>query len=99
MVLSEKIYEPSEFVEILTGRYYYFDKENTVEEIEVLLDLTYDEGALWSYPLSEIDHISDNDLNVVLVDVSGFYGGKTIQPLFRWFEVPSDFIELEKANG
>lgn len=99
MVLSEKIYGPSEFVEILTGLYYCFDKENTIREIEEILDIEYGDGALWNYPLSEIDHISDNDLNVVLVDVSGFYTSDKIQSLYRWFEVPADFIELEKANG
>lgn len=98
MVLSEKIYEPSEFVEILTGHYFYFNKENTVREIEDILSDEYEEGSLWSYPLSEIDHISDNDLNVVLVDVSGFYNTVEFQHIYRWFEVPSDFIELEKAN-
>jgi hypothetical protein len=47
---------------------------------------------LWDYPLTEIDHIVENNLNVVLVDCSYYEGDNYINE-YRWFEVPEDFEE------
>jgi hypothetical protein len=48
---------------------------------------------LFDYPLSEIDHIVENKINVVLVDVSGFDKNGIWQHEYRWFEVPEIFEE------
>lgn len=93
MVKSNTIFTPQTFCEIVLGATYIFNCENTTEEIETLLDDEFGEGTYWSYPLTEIDHIVENNLNVVLVDVSGFYEDKWIS-LYRWFEVPEDFAEV-----
>lgn len=92
MVQSERIYSPQEYVEAVTGHCFYFPQEDTVQEIQDKLD-RYCVDSLWNYPMAEIDHIVENNLRVVLVDVSGFYGGKEIVPQHRWFEVPEDFKE------
>ena len=95
MVKSKQIYSPQNFVGEVTGRYYIHKHEDTVKEIHDLLKLneveTEDE-PLWDYPLDEIDHIVENNLNVVLVDVSGFKGDEWIAE-YRWFEVPEWFEE------
>ena len=96
-VASEKIYTPQKYIEAVTGHCFYFQQEDTVAEIQDKLD-RYCCDSLWNYPLGEIDHIVENGLRVVLVDVSGFYGGKTIAPQYRWYEVPEDFVEEEGAR-
>jgi hypothetical protein len=43
--------------------------------------------------LDEIEHIVENGINVVLVDVSGFNEKDEWITEFRWFEVPEWFEE------
>ena len=71
-VKSEKLYTPQTYCEKLTGCCYGFDHEDTVFEMETVLKRHGLESEHWSYPLSEIDHIVENNLCVGLVDVSGF---------------------------
>lgn len=92
MVKAEKVFSPQEFVELMTGKTVLFSKDDTVAEIEAVLKLNLDE-ELWNYPLSEIDHIVENNLNVVLVDVSGHNNkGEWVNEV-RWFEVTEDFTD------
>ena len=96
MVKSNGIYSPQNYVEAVTGNCYIFRSDNTGEEIQKLLkENGYD---LWDYPLAEIEHIVENQLNVVLVDVSGFNDGDKWEQEYRWFEVPDDFKE-EATNA
>lgn len=91
-VKSTKVYTPQQYVEAMTGLCFYFEQDDTVAEIQEKLD-KHCLHSLWNYPLTEIDHIVENKLDVVLVDVSGFYNGFEIVPKYRWFEVPADFEE------
>lgn len=96
MVKSKQIYSPQSFVGAITGNYYIHHNEDTVGEIHKLLRLNGVETAsnpLWDYPLDEIDHIVENKLNVVLVDVSGFNANDEWIQEYRWFEVPEWFEE------
>jgi NAD(P)H-dependent FMN reductase len=52
-----------------------------------------EETPLWDYPLNEIDHIVENNLNVVLVEIGYFDENDYLQKEFRWFEVPENMIE------
>ena len=90
-VKSEKLYTPQTYCEKMTGRCYGFKEDDTVGEIEEVLRRHGLESENWSYPLSEIDHIVENGLNVVLVDVSGFSEEGKWRQEYRWFEVPEDF--------
>ena len=90
-VKSEKLYTPQTYCEKLTGCCYGFDHEDTVFEMEMVLKRHGLESEHWSYPLSEIDHIVENNLCVVLVDVSGFSKEGKWKQEYRWFEVPEDF--------
>lgn len=96
-VLSKEIYSPQNYIQAVTGNYYIFRNDTTVyKEIQTLLDLNGFEN-LWDYPLTEINHIVENKINVVLVDVSDYdvKTGNWIKE-YRWFEVPEDFCdELE----
>jgi hypothetical protein len=88
-VLSNEIYSPQSYIEMLTGHYYIFNMTNSVyEEIK---NLQYWNGFedLWNYPLNEIEHIIENKINVVLVDVSDVdnESGDWVSE-YRWFEVP-----------
>lgn len=94
MVKSEQIYSPQNYLEAVTGKYYIINGENDVEFIQkVLVENGYE---LWDYPLSEINHIVENELNVVLVDCM-VVNSETDQfeHIYRWFEVPEDFEDEE----
>lgn len=94
MVKSEQIYSPQNYLEAVTGKCYIIDGEDDTEFIqEILVENGYID-ELWDYPLSEIDHIVKNNLNVVLVDCM-FVNSETdeFEHEYRWFEVPEDFKE------
>ena len=95
MVKSKEIYSPQTFVEAVTGLYYVSEGEDDVIFVEEKLALNGFE--LWNYPLTEIEHIVENGLNVVLVDCL-VYNGTTeeFEHEYRWFEVPDDFEEEEE---
>ena len=93
MVKSEQIYSPQAYLEAVTGKYYIIRGGYPVDDIlEILVSEGYDN--LWDFPFTEIDHIVENNHNVVLVDCS-FYGGNEYITEYRWFEVPEDFEEEE----
>lgn len=94
-VKSEKIYTPQTYCEKVTGFCYGFNQDDTVGEIEAVLNKHGLGTELWSYPLYEIDHIVENNLSVVLVDISGFDKQGIWRQAYRWFEVPEDFKEEE----
>lgn len=85
MVRSEQIYsiqsfcdEFLDFCPVVKG-----DKG----ELRDLLDDNGFEG-LWDFPLSEIEHIVDNELEVVLVDCSYINDDCEQVSEYRWVEVP-----------
>lgn len=89
-VLSKEVYSPQHYVEAVTGNYYIFRNDATIlDDIQNLLRMNGFEN-LWNYPLTEIEHIVENKINVVLVDVSDFENDVWTTE-YRWFEVPEDF--------
>lgn len=94
MVKSRQIYSPQSFVGVLTGHYYCFRKDDTINEIHNLLKehkVETETCPLWDYPLDEIDHIVENNLNVVLVDCTYVGDDCRLIKEHRWFEVPKYF--------
>lgn len=98
-VKSNEIYSPANYVSAVTGTYYIFKNNmHPAEEIQYLLkNDKWDYYELGDYPLTEIDHIVENNLNVVLVDCSHFEDDVYITE-YRWFEVPEDFKEDEDED-
>lgn len=97
MVKSNQIYSPQNYLESVTGNCYIINGDDDVGLIERIL---YENGfELWSYPLSEIDHIVENKLNVVLVDCM-VYNEDTCEyeHEYRWFEVPEGFEEEDEEE-
>ena len=96
MVKSEKIYSPQSYVCAVTGNYYFFNhKTHPAEEIHILLKMNqthHNNYELWDYPLTEIEHIVENELDVVIVDCSHYEGDMYVNE-YRWFEVPENFKE------
>ena len=92
MVKSEKLFTPQSYVEALTGNCYVFGSDNVCEQISNVLLLNKMQN-LFDYPLSEIDHIVENKIEVVLVDVSCFDKHGIWHYEYRWFEVPENFEE------
>ena len=95
MVKSEQIYSYQGYLEAVTGNCYITRGEDDLEFIrEILAENNLD--ALWDFPLSEIDHIVDNELDVVLVDCLVVNPETDMfEHIYRWFEVPEDFKEEE----
>ena len=94
MVKSEKIYSPQNYLEAVTGKCYIVRDDNDIETIQSILHRTG--NNLWDYPLSEIDHIVENNLDVVLVDCLFWNEDRhEFDHILRWFEVPEDFKEEE----
>lgn len=94
MVKSEKLYSPQNYLEAVTGKCYIVSGEDDIALIQEILEENGYE--LWDYPLSEINHIVKNELNVVLVDCM-VVNSETDQfeHIYRWFEVPEDFKDKE----
>lgn len=97
MVKSEHIYSPQNYLEAVTGLCYVIRGENDIEFIQNVLVANGYDNELWDYPLSEIGHIVENELNVVLVDCM-VVNPETdeFEHVYRWFEVPEDFEEEEE---
>jgi hypothetical protein len=92
MVKSEQIYSPQNYLEAVLGKCFIIRGDNDIAEIEAILE-DY-ERSFWNYPLSEIDHIVENELNVVLVDCMVYNEDKKeFEHAYRWFEVPEWFKE------
>ena len=93
MVKSEKIYSPQNYLELVTGNCYFHSGDNDVEFIQEILAKNGYTDTLWDYPLSEIDHIVSENLNVVLVDCMVWNSeSKEFEHVYRWFEVPEDVV-------
>ena len=87
MVKSKKIYNIQNFCNEFLGFYPIIKVEEN--ELRKILDVNNFED-LWDYPLDEIDHIVENDLNVVLVDTS-YVDDNTHEIIseYRWCEIPN----------
>ena len=94
MVKSERIYSPQSYLEAITNKCYLIRGEDDIDFIQGVL--AHEGFELWDYAMSEIDHIVENNLNVVLVDCM-VVNEETDQfeHIYRWFEVPEDFKEEE----
>lgn len=94
MVKSEQIYSPQNYLMAVTGKCYMVCGEDDVSFIHGVL--FHNDFEFWDYPMSEIDHIVENNLNVVLVDCM-VVNEETdeFEHQYRWFEVPEDFKEEE----
>ena len=56
----------------------------TIDEFEEILE--ENEICLWNYPLTEIDHIIENNIDVVLVRFTDDYDGYE----YRFCEIPKE---------
>lgn len=91
MVLSNKIYAPQNYVGGITGNYFISHYDGTIECIQNHLE-KYGFDNLWDYPLNEIDHVVENELDVVLVDCSHYENDVYVNE-YRWFQVPEECID------
>ena len=89
MVKSNQIFSVQEYCDKVLGFCPIVNGEQ--DELRKILDKE-GHSDLWDYPLEEIDHIVENNLNVVLVDCS--YVDEKCQTVheYRWFEVPDNYI-------
>lgn len=67
MIKNNECIDSDEYVALITGK--FPDKEPTLKEIEEM------ELDKWNYPLTEIDHIMENEIPVILVRFPSPDGG------------------------
>lgn len=87
VIKSEKIFTPQEYLELVTGKTYDIGSElNDVEAVELILEKEgYD---FWTYTFTEIEHVIDNEVPVVLVDYIVYNEDiKEFEHVLRWSEV------------
>lgn len=79
MVKDDICYESNEYINMI------YDSEDNWYSFP-LSDLPkyLGEFELWDYPITEIDHILENDIDVVLVRFPELYGGYE----YRFCEIP-----------
>lgn len=86
VIKSEKIFTPQEYLELVTGKTYIISSDNDVEAVELILEKEgYD---FWTYTFTEIEHVIDNEVPVVLVDYMIYNEDtKEFEHVLRWSEV------------
>lgn len=102
MVLSNKIFTPQTFLEIITGKCYMYDDDDIILIHNVLRHEGFEDDdccTLWDYPLDEIGEIVENEVDVVLVECCYFDGNDVLQKEYRWFEVPDGCDEKFKEGN
>lgn len=92
-VKSEKIYSPQNYLAAITGNCYILRSDTISDMIEEISTILLKNGFenLWDYGLSEIEHLVENDLDVVLVELTGSDANDEWTTIYRWFEVPDKF--------
>lgn len=78
MIKNNECIDSDEYVALITGK--FPDKEPTLKELEEM------ELDKWNYPLTEIDHIMENEIPVILVRFPSPDGGYD----YRFCEVEAD---------
>ena len=86
MVKSEKVYSVQSFCDEFFGFCPIINGDRG--ELRKLLD-DYGYEGTWDFPLSEIDHIVENNLDVVLVDCTYIDDMCEQVAEYRWFEIPA----------
>lgn len=93
MVKSESVYSPQAYLEAVTGKCYIIHGDTIYDLLDEIQAILSENGykLLWDYPLTEIDEIVANDINVVLVELTGDDENGKWRTVYRWFEVPEQF--------
>ena len=86
MVKSERLYSAIGYLKAVNGNLMHKHINNDIKLIEKAVG-----NELWNYPLTEIDHIVENNINVVLVQCLEWNHNGGYDTVYRWCEVPEDF--------
>lgn len=90
MIKSDQIFSVQKYLELITGNCYSVGGTDDIAFIDNIIN-KYTPYSLWNYPLTEIDHIYGNDIDVVLVDCLVLDESQCeFKHEYRWFEVPKD---------
>lgn len=86
---ENKVYTPQKYLEKVTGNCYIVRGDDDAAEINrITRNCGFD---LWDYPLSELEHIIENELNVVPVECLYWdEADKEYHKEYRWFELPDE---------
>ena len=81
-IKDDKCWDSADFLEEYAD--YRPCEDVELEKFEEILE--ENDVCLWNYPLTEIDHIIENNIDVVLVRFPEMYGGYE----YRFCEIPKE---------
>jgi len=85
MVLCDRVLTPEEYVKINFNTQIKLASDNQIEELELFIEAQGE--CLWSYPLTETEHVINEGSPIVLVDCVVLNPKtKKSEHVFRWFE-------------
>ena len=103
MVISNTVYSPLDFLEIITGKCFLHGGD--CDDIDYIHAILSHEGyedddccTVWDYPLTEIDECLANEVDVVLVECSYFNQNNELKTEYRWIQVPDGCVEKFKED-
>lgn len=98
-IRSNKMYNFQSYLELVTGKVY--TRDGRLNDYDIIEQALKEEGLqdeLWDYPLTEINHIIENEYDVVLVEVNVWNkNNDSLETDYRFYQVPTD-MEDEEFN-
>lgn len=88
VILSDKVFSPQEYLELVTGKYFQMTTESnakTIKDIFKQEKISY----VYDYALSDIVTLLNGCKSVVLVCL---FEPETGEHVYRWYEVPANAI-------
>jgi hypothetical protein len=93
IVVSEKIWTPQQFAEVITGHRYIFDGDDDVGYLASILEES-GYGDLWDYDLNDIDRIIQHGHQVVLVDCMSWCESQgQYEHDYHWWQIPNNAVQ------
>ncbi len=97
MIKSQTIFSPQNYLLAMTGHCYILhDDFDVVKSIHLLLQkhgVEDENRKIADFPFTDVRQVVESNLNVVLVDISGYGPDDEWKTQYRWFEVTDEFNE------
>ena len=88
-VVANQIYSPQNYLEIVTGKCFFFHLSESIEVQVNRILCDEDLGSVRSYALSDLSSLVEDGTNVVLVDMSDFNDATSAwESNLMWYEIP-----------
>lgn len=97
MIKSQTIFSPQNYLLAMTGECYILDDDfDAVKAIHLILQkhgVENEKRKIADFPFTDARQVVESNLDVVLVDISGYGSDDEWNREYRWFEVADEFKE------